>query len=45
MLEPEFIASKSVEPGTTFVTVPGFRWKVIYTILRILPESLVAKLP
>ena len=45
MLEPEYIARASVECGSSFVTVPGFKWKVIYHILRLLPESLVAKLP
>lgn len=45
MLEPAFIARSVVEPGNRFVIVPGFKWKVIYRILKILPENLVAKLP
>lgn len=45
MLEPSFIAEAVVDPGRAFTIVPGFKWKIIYHILRILPESLVAKLP
>lgn len=45
MLEPEFIARSVVKPGNSFIIVPGFKWKIIYHILRLLPEQLVAKLP
>ena len=45
MLEPSFIANAVVHAGNRFTIVPGFKWKIIYTILRILPEFLVAKLP
>jgi decaprenylphospho-beta-D-erythro-pentofuranosid-2-ulose 2-reductase len=45
MLEPEFIARAVVNAGNNFVIVPGIKWKLIYHILRLLPESLVAKLP
>ena len=45
MLEPAFIAKASVNAGKRFVTVPGWKWKIIYQILKRLPESLVAKLP
>lgn len=45
MLEPSYIAAKIVKIGNQFITVPGFKWKCIYGILRILPESLVARLP
>jgi len=45
MLEPEFIAKAVVNAGSSFIMVPGLKWKVIYHILRMLPESLVAKLP
>lgn len=45
MLEPSFIAKSVVNPGNSFTIVPGFKWKVIYHILRLLPEQLVAKLP
>lgn len=45
MLEPEFIARSVVRPGNAFIIVPGFKWKIIYNILRLLPEQLVARLP
>ncbi|HEY6901402.1 MAG TPA: SDR family NAD(P)-dependent oxidoreductase [Puia sp.] len=45
LMEPAFIAGKVVEAGRAFVIVPGFKWKIIYRILQLLPESLVAKLP
>ncbi|MCV9385404.1 SDR family NAD(P)-dependent oxidoreductase [Reichenbachiella ulvae] len=45
MLEPSFIASSVVNVGNSFIIVPGFKWKLIYHILRVLPEFLVAKLP
>src|SRR5690606_9289759 len=45
MLEPEFVAEKIVTAGSGFAIVPGFKWKIIYQILKALPESLVAKLP
>ncbi|MBX3254948.1 MAG: SDR family NAD(P)-dependent oxidoreductase [Chitinophagaceae bacterium] len=45
MLEPLFIAKAVLNAGTSFVIVPGFKWKIIYHVLRILPERLVAKLP
>jgi short-subunit dehydrogenase len=45
MLEPSFIASSVVNAGNTFTIVPGFKWKLIYTILKWMPERLVAKLP
>ncbi len=45
MLEPAFIARAVVEPANRFITVPGLKWKMIYRILTLLPEKLVAKLP
>lgn len=45
LMEPVFIAGKIVGAGNGFTIVPGFKWKIIYQILRILPESLVARLP
>lgn len=45
MLEPSFIAKAVVGAGRSFTIVPGFKWKMIYHILRALPEQLVAKLP
>lgn len=45
MLEPSFIAKAVVNTPKRFVIVPGFKWKLIYTILKLMPERLVAKLP
>jgi decaprenylphospho-beta-D-erythro-pentofuranosid-2-ulose 2-reductase len=45
MLEPSFIASAVIHAGNGFVIVPGLKWKLIYLVLKILPESLVARLP
>ncbi|HAI81151.1 MAG TPA: 3-oxoacyl-ACP reductase, partial [Chryseobacterium sp.] len=28
-----------------FINVPNFKWKLIYQLLKNMPESLVAKLP
>jgi len=45
MLEPSFIANAIVHTPKRFVIVPGFKWKMIYSILKIMPEKLVARLP
>jgi len=45
MLEPSFIARAVMQPHKRFVIVPGFKWKIIYLVLKILPEQLVARLP
>jgi decaprenylphospho-beta-D-erythro-pentofuranosid-2-ulose 2-reductase len=45
LLEPVDIARAVVGAGNRFILVPGFKWKVIYQILRLLPERLVARLP
>ena len=45
MLEPSYVAGAVVNAGRGFTIVPGFKWKVIYQILRMLPERLVALLP
>jgi len=45
MLEPSFIARAVVEAGGRFTIVPGFKWKIIYWVLKLSPERLVAKLP
>lgn len=45
LMEPSFIAGKVVGAGRRFVIVPGFKWKIIYLILRVMPEGLVARLP
>lgn len=45
IMEPDYVAKHIVNAGNSFTIVPNFKWKIIYTILKILPESLVAKLP
>jgi decaprenylphospho-beta-D-erythro-pentofuranosid-2-ulose 2-reductase len=45
LLEPSFVARSVVQAGNGFTIVPGFKWKMIYRVLKALPESLVAKLP
>jgi len=45
LMEPAFIARHIVHAGNRFTIVPGWKWKIIYRILKMLPENLVAKLP
>ncbi|SEW48948.1 Short-chain dehydrogenase [Chryseobacterium wanjuense] len=45
IMEPDYVAKFIVNAGNSFTIVPNFKWKMIYLILKILPESLVAKLP
>jgi short-subunit dehydrogenase len=45
LMEPAFIAQKIVNAGNRFAIVPGGKWKIIYQVLKHLPERLVARLP
>jgi len=45
LLEPAFIARAIVGARNRFVLVPGIKWKLIYQVLRLIPESLVSRLP
>ncbi|SIP97941.1 Short-chain dehydrogenase [Chryseobacterium sp. RU37D] len=45
IMEPDYVAKFIVNAGNSFSIVPNFKWKMIYLILKMLPESLVAKLP
>lgn len=45
MMEPDYVAKHIVNAGNSFTIVPNFKWKIIYLILKMLPEILVAKLP
>ncbi len=45
LMEPAFIARAVVNAGKGFTIVPGFKWKLIYRVLKALPERFVAKLP
>lgn len=45
MMEPDYVAEHIVNAGNTFTIVPNWKWKIIYYILKLSPEFLVAKLP
>lgn len=45
IMEPDYVANFIVNAGRSFIIVPDFKWKIIYYILKLLPESLVSKLP
>jgi short-subunit dehydrogenase len=45
LMEPVFIARHIVNAGSGFTIVPGMKWKVIYHVLRLMPERLAARLP
>jgi decaprenylphospho-beta-D-erythro-pentofuranosid-2-ulose 2-reductase len=45
IMEPDYVAKYIVNAGNSFTIVPNFKWKIIYLILKMLPESFVAKLP
>ncbi|SFI25455.1 SDR family NAD(P)-dependent oxidoreductase [Halpernia frigidisoli] len=45
IMQPNYVAEHIVEAGNSFTIVPNIKWKLIYFILKVLPESLVAKLP
>jgi decaprenylphospho-beta-D-erythro-pentofuranosid-2-ulose 2-reductase len=45
LLEPSYVAHAVVNAGKTFVIVPGWKWKLIYRVLKYSPESLVADCP
>ncbi|MCQ4036176.1 SDR family NAD(P)-dependent oxidoreductase [Kaistella montana] len=45
MMEPDYVAKHIVNAGNSFTIVPNWKWKIIYWILKLSPEFLVAKLP
>ena len=45
IMEPDYVAEKIVNVGNSFINVPNFKWKLIYQLLKNLPENLVARLP
>ncbi len=45
IMQPEYVARHVVGAGSSFVQVPNWKWKIIYWILKLLPENLVSKLP
>jgi decaprenylphospho-beta-D-erythro-pentofuranosid-2-ulose 2-reductase len=45
IMEPDYVAKFIVNAGNSFTIVPNWKWKIIYWILKLSPEFLVAKLP
>ncbi|CAI8713381.1 SDR family NAD(P)-dependent oxidoreductase [Chryseobacterium sp. IT-36CA2] len=45
IMEPDYVARCIVNAGNSFTVVPNYKWKIIYFILKMLPENLAAKLP
>ncbi len=45
LMEPSFIAKTIVNAGNRFAIVPGAKWKIIYQVLKYMPERLAARLP
>ena len=45
MMEPDYVAKFIINAGKSFEIVPNWKWKIIYWILKLSPEFLVAKLP
>jgi len=45
LMEPDYVAKHIVNVGNSFTIVPNWKWKIIYWILKLSPEFLVAKLP
>ncbi len=45
MMQPDYVAKHIVDAGNSFSIVPNLKWKIIYYVLKVLPESLVSKLP
>lgn len=45
LMEPDYVAKHIVNAGNSFTIVPNWKWKIIYWILKLSPEFLVARLP
>ena len=45
IMEPDYVAKFITNAGKSFEIVPNWKWKIIYWILKLSPEFLVAKLP
>ena len=45
LMESDYVAKHIVNAGQSFSIVPNWKWKIIYWILKLSPEFLVAKLP
>ena len=45
LMKPDYVAKHIVNAGNSFSIVPNWKWKIIYWILKLSPDFLVAKLP
>ena len=45
IMEPDYVSGFIVNAGNSFTNVPNWKWKIIYWILKLSPEFLVARLP
>ena len=45
LMKPDCVAKHIVNAGNSFSIVPNWKWKIIYWILKLSPDFLVAKLP
>lgn len=45
IMQPDYVAEFITNAGKSFTIVPNWKWKIIYWILKLSPEFLVAKLP
>lgn len=45
IMQPDYVAKFIVNAGSSFTIVPNWKWKIIYWILKLSSEFLVAKLP
>ena len=45
LMKPDYVAKHIVNAGNSFSIVPNWKWKIIYWILKLSPEFLVARLP
>jgi len=45
IMQPDYVAKFIVNVGSRFEIVPNWKWKMIYWVLKLSPEFLVAELP
>ena len=45
LMKPDYVAKHITNAGNSFSIVPNWKWKIIYWILKLSPDFLVAKLP
>ena len=45
MMTPQYVAKSIKNVGHQFRHIPNWKWKIIYQMIRLLPENILAKLP